>query len=215
MQDTDEEEFKNVSDDEEEVKQTTDQEPVYNSIRERYGKTFKKPKRENMILQSTSSRHLRREISTDVEPQQRNTLPEETIPGEDGDDSQGLIQLLSSKLLCQILSAGDLFQSHFTEKLEETAEQLRSQYFSMWYENLLKSRIFLADRHERVERALQRIGLIPKDEEEKQEPIKENSDEEFDIEEVDVQQIEEKLQDPEVVQTIYKYILDDEENYQI
>jgi hypothetical protein len=223
-----EEKFEEPSESEESEEENNPREekPVYRSIRERYAKQLNKERRKREKEQRKTQRtNQNNSAITQTEPNQsqnESNLAQNTenqtseglqLPGENPREVQSIIQLLSSKLLCQILSAGDLFQSQFTEKLEETAEQLRSQYFSVWYEDLLKSRIFLADRHERVERSLQKIGLIPKDEE--MQEVEQLKMDEFYIEEVDVRVLEEKLKDEEVLKTIYSYILEDEETYEI
>lgn len=203
----------------EEESKSDGEKPVYRSIRERYARQLNRERRKREQEQRRNQRANENSLSatqTEVIPIENieSENPEDAqLPGENPREMQSIIQLLSSKLLCQILSAGDLFQSQFTEKLEETAEQLRSQYFSVWYEDLLKARIFLADRHERVERSLQKIGLIPKDEE----PLENEQQklDEFYIEEVDMNVLEEKLKDESVLKTIYNYILEDEETYEI
>ena len=129
---------------------------------------------------------------------------------EDERDAQGIIQLLSSQLLSQILSAGDLFHSHIAERFEREVETMKQKFYSLWFENILKVRIFLSDRHEKVERALQKIGFLPKNEE-KQDP-KETVDD-FDIEIVDLEALENSLNDASVLKQIYEYILNDDENY--
>lgn len=217
-----EEEKKYVSDESEESEDeaTTNAEPqVYNSIRERYAKQVQKEKRrEERRLRRERRENGDREVPTQESPNRREqrtgeAQTENVSPEDELRNVQGIVQLLSSKLLCQILSAGDLFQTHITEKIEEEVEMMRNKYSSIWYENILKARIFLADRHEHVERALQKIGLIPKDEEEPNE-LEENTDA-FDIEEIDLDELETKLNDTEIVKTIYKYILEDDENYEI
>lgn len=135
------------------------------------------------------------------------------IPGEDERAVHGIVQLLSSKLLTQILSAGDLFQNQIAEKFEEEVENMRHKYYSLWYENLLKARIFLADRHEKVERALQKIGLIPKDDED--EPQEMRDEDAFNIVEVDLEALEDKLQDKDTLYEIYKHIQQDDEEYEV
>ena len=70
----------------------------------------------------------------------------------------------------------------------------------------------IADRHEKVERALQKIGLLPKEDDEK-DPNKQIQ-EEFQIEEVDLEFLETKLQDKEVLTQIYKYIQSDDDDYE-
>ena len=70
----------------------------------------------------------------------------------------------------------------------------------------------IADRHEKVERALQKIGLLPKEDDEK-DPQKQIQ-EEFQIEEVDLEFLETKLQDKEVLTQIYKYIQSDDDDYE-
>lgn len=67
---------------------------------------------------------------------------------------KGVVQLLSSKLLSQILSAGDLFGS---SQINVSLIPIRKKY-----EKILQKRIFLADRHEKVERAMINSGLIDK-----------------------------------------------------
>lgn len=223
------EEEDNQSEDQEEHKHESDQESesdpdetnrdiVYGSIRERYAKRLARERAKNERKRQARIQHVPRpeqNIGTDVSNTEINN--DGLIPGEDPNDAQGLIQLLSSKLLSQILSAGDLFQTHIAEHVEEQVERLRNQYFTIWYENILKARIFLADRHEKVERALQKAGLIPKEEDDTINLLKKAEEgrrlEEFDIEEVDTDILEEKLKDPQTLKAIYTFIQEDDENY--
>lgn len=128
---------------------------------------------------------------------------------EDERDAQGIIQLLSSQLLSQILSAGDLFHSHIAERFEREVETMKQKFYSLWFENILKVRIFLSDRHEKVERALQKCGFLPKNEEK----TEEKDSEQFDIEVVDLEALECSLNDEAVLKQIYEYIMNDDENY--
>lgn len=218
-----EEEKEEVTSDSEEEPEVPDEEPTYNSIRERYAKPKPKEKQESEIVDVQEESNLVQTPQTQPATIESSQLEEaedeeetdELLPGEDPRTAQGIIQMLSSKLLCQILSAGDLFQSHIAERIEEV-ELMRNKYQALWYEEILKARIFLADRHEKVERALQRIGLIPKDEEGGEAKSKEpESGDDFKIEEIDIEMLEAKLHDPEVVGTIYKYIIEDDENYDV
>lgn len=224
-----EEEKKDVSSDSEEEPEVPDEEPTYNSIRERYAKPKPKEKQQTEIVETIeepSEAQVEQVVQeTQAQPEatespqpgevENEEENDELLPGEDPRTAQGIIQMLSSKLLCQILSAGDLFQSHIAERIEEV-ELMRNKYQALWYEEILKARIFLADRHEKVERALQRIGLIPKDEEGGDSKPKEpESGDDFNIEEIDTEVLESKLQDSEVVQTIYRYIVEDDENYDV
>jgi hypothetical protein len=96
--------------------------------------------RRNMAL--NSSENIDENEYQNQTPQE--TLPlEELIPDGDNRTAQGIIQLLSSKLLSQILSAGDFFQNEIKERFEEEIEVMKHQYFALWYEKLLKARIFL------------------------------------------------------------------------
>jgi hypothetical protein len=219
--DLEQEEYKNVSGEDSELEfdpDETNRDIVYGSIRERYAKRLQRQRtKRDQQRQAQMQRVSRVQQHVGTDNVQQEITNEDTLPpGEDPSETQGLIQLLSSKLLCQILSAGDLFQTHIAEHVEEQVERLRNQYFTIWYENILKARIFLADRHEKVERALQKIGLVPKDEEDNISVFTSPEDpklEEFDIEEVDTDILEEKLRDPETLKAIYKFIQDDDENY--
>ena len=212
--------------------------PIYNSIRERYAKVLEKEKqeRERLLVQNNTVQNNSLQNNTDVQTEEQipinflnnlrggdqsaaNTIPE-NIQGpaplsqeepEDERDAQGIIQLLSSQLLSQILSAGDLFHSHIAERFEREVETMKQKFYSLWFENILKVRIFLSDRHEKVERALQKWGFLPKNEEKSED--KDNT-EQFDIEVVDLEALEFSLNDPSVLKQIYEYIMNDEENYE-
>ena len=69
--------------------------------------------------------------------------------------------------------------------------------------------IIIADRHEKVERALQKCGFIPKDDQ----PQESQGTNDFEIEEVNLDLLEQKLQDKETLQLIYSYIQKDDEEY--
>lgn len=212
--------------------------PIYNSIRERYAKVLEKEKqeRERLLVQNNTVQNNSLQNNTDVQTEEQipinilnnlrggdqsaaNTIPENIeVPAplsqeepEDERDAQGIIQLLSSQLLSQILSAGDLFHSHIAERFEREVETMKQKFYSLWFENILKVRIFLSDRHEKVERALQKCGFLPKNEEKSED--KDNV-EQFDIEVVDLEALEFSLNDPSVLKQIYEYIMNDEENYE-
>mmetsp|Transcript_7347 Transcript_7347/g.6868 ORF Transcript_7347/g.6868 Transcript_7347/m.6868 type:complete len:128 (-) Transcript_7347:6-389(-) len=94
----------------------------------------------------------------------RSQMPEQSQQQENG-EQDGMAEILSTQLFGQILALGDVFQNQVAEKVGEELQNIKGKYLSIWYEHLFQSRIFLADRHEKVERALQKAGLIPKDNE--------------------------------------------------
>lgn len=206
------EEYKDVSSEESEEEESSNPNIVYNSIRERYAKELERERRKEERRERRIQRQQNPPQTIPSQPPQnvQHTSESPQSPEEELRNVQGIVQLLSSKLLCQILSAGDLFQTHITDKFEAEIEIMRNKYFTMMYEAILKSRIFLADRHEHVERALQKIGFIPTEEEQER---NEEEQQEFGIEEIDLGALEEKLKDKEVLKTLYRYIMEDEETY--
>uniref|UniRef100_A0A7S3J384 Uncharacterized protein n=1 Tax=Euplotes harpa TaxID=151035 RepID=A0A7S3J384_9SPIT len=220
-----------------EAPQVQEKEPVYNSIRERYAKVLEQERREKALALAEQNRVsqsepimsppsqltseapgqtlqlgpiVREEVINQVINQEAPQEQAQPVGRENDTEIQGIIQMLSTKLLSQILSAGDLFHCHIAEKFEQEVEVMKQKYFSLWFENILKARIFLSDRHERVERALQKIGFLPPAEEKTEE--KETEDE-FNIEVIDMELLESKLNDMEFLKQVYDYILNDDENY--
>jgi len=178
----------------------------YNSISERYHVQVMKNKRRR-------DREARKRAQPSDPSQRteyvRSQMPEQSQQQENG-EQDGMAEILSTQLFGQILALGDVFQNQVAEKVGEELQNIKGKYLSIWYEHLFQSRIFLADRHEKVERALQKAGLIPKDNEDSPD----NEWEDFDFEEMG-EILESKLQDPEILSQIHQNILDEEENEEI
>ena len=133
-------------------RQNRHQRPVFRSIRERYAHEYEQERNENQLVQAANSQPIESRALIEEESQieghshneqDRAVSIEDLIPEGNERAAQGIIQLLSSKLLSQILSAGDLFQSEISERFEEEIENMKHRYFAIWYEKLLKARIFL------------------------------------------------------------------------
>ena len=119
--------------------------PKFTSIRHRYGIKPSNPRRtrsERMQSRLAPTNPTQPTQPVTHTPSQLETL-EDLLPGDNTRAAQGIIQLLSSKLLSQILSAGDFFQQEISERFDEAVEMMKHKYFAIWYEKLLKSRIFL------------------------------------------------------------------------
>ena len=115
-------------------------------------------------------------------------------------EPRGIVQMLSSKLLSQILSAGDLFNSG---QVDPSLIPIRKMY-----ESILQKRIFLADRLEKLEKALQRSGLIPGEPSSEEDKQDTNDGEEFIVEEVDIVALEQKLSEESVAAELAKHLND-------
>mmetsp|Transcript_15008 Transcript_15008/g.17329 ORF Transcript_15008/g.17329 Transcript_15008/m.17329 type:complete len:241 (+) Transcript_15008:424-1146(+) len=108
-----------------------------------------------------------------------------------------IIEILSSKLLSQILSAGDLFHTQIAAEQREEGDGRDGEAS---FDRLVSQRVFLADVHEKVEKAILEQGVVQRD------PGEDGGEQEFGIEEVDLEAVEQKLQDAEVLEAIFKRI---------